>query len=203
MIERQPPPTELEPLPVAILNSLPEGVWFADLQGIIRFWSKRAEAITGFPVNDVVGKPFDSVLSYCGETGEPVSMAPMRATPGDGEQHAHLFLLHKMGHRVAVEVQTATVRSAAGVVIGALEILYESKEGAALTTRGRVLDQHGLWDGKSESSSKEYMLEQLKLRLDQFQRNAIPTGALVIHVDHLGIKTGIWVTRRGTRYWRW
>ncbi len=40
-------PPEFEPLPVALLDSLPEGVWFADRQGIIRFWSKRGRGDYG------------------------------------------------------------------------------------------------------------------------------------------------------------
>ena len=115
-------PLEFEPLHLALLDSLPDGVWFADRQGIVRFWSKRAEAITGFAANEALGAPFRDILSYCGETGEPAASVPLRETLDDQlERRARMFLLHKQGHRIAVEVRTMPVRSATGEVIGARE----------------------------------------------------------------------------------
>ena len=178
---------EFEPLHLALLDSLPDGVWFADRQGIIRFWSKRAEEISGFTVNEVLGAPFGDILSYCGETGEPAGMAPLRETLGDQvERQAHVFLRHKQGHRIAVEVHTMPVRSVTGEVMGAREILRERKDIPALARRGRVLDQYGLWDAKIESASQEFMRKQLESRLEHFQWDGIGTGALLIAIDRLG-----------------
>jgi PAS domain S-box-containing protein/diguanylate cyclase (GGDEF)-like protein len=185
--ELEPLPLEFEPLHLALLDSLPNGVWFADRQGIIRFWSKRAEAITGFTANEVLGAPFHDILSYCGETGQPAAGVPLRETLEDKlERHAHMFLLHKQGHRIAVEVRTMPVRSATGEMIGASEIIGESKDVAALVRRGRALNQHGLWDEKIESASQEYMQKQLELRLEHFREDGIAAGALLIEIDHLG-----------------
>jgi len=180
-------PLEFEPLHLALLDSLPDGVWFADRQGIVRFWSKRAEAITGFAANEVLGAPFRDILSYCGETGAPAASVPLRETLDDQlERRARMFLLHKQGHRIAVEVRTMPVRSATGEVIGAREVLRESKDIPALVRRGRVLNQHGLWDEKIESASQEYMRKQLELRLEHFQEDGITAGTLLIAIDHLG-----------------
>jgi PAS domain S-box-containing protein/diguanylate cyclase (GGDEF)-like protein len=174
-------------LHLELLDSLPDGVWFADRQGIVRFWSKRAEAITGFSANEVLGAPFGEILSYCGETGAPAISVPLRETLDDTlERHAHMFLLHKQGHRVAVELQTTPVRSATGEMIGAREVLRESKDISSLVRRGRVLNQYGLWDAKIESASQEYMSMQLELRLEHFRKDGIPAGALLIAIDQLG-----------------
>lgn len=179
--------TEFEPLPVALIDSLPEGVWFADQQGIIKFWSKRAEAITGFAANEVLGARFREIFSYCDLTGEPVEASPLEKTLEDEkERHAHMFLLHKQGHRIAVEVQTTLLRSATGELLGARELLRESKDKIALVRRGKMLDQYGLWDAKIESASKEYMQNQLEMRLDHFREDGVGTGALMIDIDHLG-----------------
>jgi PAS domain S-box-containing protein/diguanylate cyclase (GGDEF)-like protein len=178
---------ELEPLQAALIDSLPEGVWFADRQGIVRFWSKRAEAITGFAATEVLGARFRDLLSYCDLSGAPSERTPLEKTIEDEhERHASMFFLHKQGHRIAVEVQTMPLRSATGEVLGAREILRESKDKPALIRRGKVLDQYGLWDAKIENASKEYMLNQLELRLDHFREDGIGTGALLIDVDHLG-----------------
>src|ERR1700722_6616625 len=180
-------PLEFGPLHLELLDSLPDGVWFADRQGIVRFWSKRAKAITGFSANEVLGAPFGEILSYCGETGAPASSVPLRETLDDTlERHAHMFLLHKHGHRIAVEVQTMPVRSATGELIGAREVLRESKNIASLVRRGQVLNQYGLWDAKIESASQEYMAMQLDVRLEHFRKDAIPAGALLIAIDQLG-----------------
>jgi PAS domain S-box-containing protein/diguanylate cyclase (GGDEF)-like protein len=178
---------EFEPLHAVLLDSLPDGVWFADQQGVIRFWSKRAESITGFTANEVLGVPFGDILSYCDETGGSVPLALLGQTLQDErERRAPMFFLHKQGHRIAVEVQTTPVRSSTGEVIGAREILRESKDKPALLRRGRVLHQYGLWDEKIESASQEYMRNQLDIRLDHFREDGIATGALLIDIDHLG-----------------
>src|ERR1700685_910114 len=122
----EPEPLEFGPLHLELLDSLPYGVWFADRQGIVRFWSKRAEAITGFSANEVLGAPCGEVLSYCGETGAPETGVPLRETLDDSlGRHAHMFLLHKDGHRIAVEVETMPVRSETGEMLGAREVLRE------------------------------------------------------------------------------
>lgn len=183
----EPDPLEFGALHLELLDSLPDGVWFADRQGIVRFWSKRAEAITGFSANEVLGAPFGEILSYCGETGAPATSVPLRETLDDKlERHAHMFLLHKHGHRIAVELQTMPVRSETGEIIGAREVLRESKDIASLVRRGRVLNQYGLWDAQIESASQEYMSMQLELRLEHFRKDGIPAGALLIAIDKLG-----------------
>jgi diguanylate cyclase (GGDEF)-like protein/PAS domain S-box-containing protein len=178
---------EFEPLSIALLDSLPEGVWFADQRGVIRFWSKRAQAITGFAATEVLGTPFRETLSYCNERGEAIAPTPLEETLADErERRAHMFLLHKQGHRIALEVQSSVVRSASGEVIGAREILRESENKTASLRRGRALDRYGLWDGKIDSASREYMLNQLETRLDHFREDGIATGTLLIDIDHLG-----------------
>jgi diguanylate cyclase (GGDEF)-like protein/PAS domain S-box-containing protein len=183
----EPEGLEFAPLHLELLDSLPDGVWFADRQGTVRFWSKRAEAITGFSSNEVLGAPCGEILSYCGETGTPAPIVPLRETLDDTlERHSHMFVLHKHGHRIAVELQTMPVRSETGEIIGAREVLRESKDIAGLARRGRVLSQYGLWDDKIESASQEYMSMQLELRLEHFRKDGIPAGALLIAIDHLG-----------------
>jgi len=179
--------TDFEPLSVALIDSLPEGVWFANRQGIIKFWSKRAEAITGFAANEVLGVRFREIFSYCDLSGEPADASPIEKTLEDEkERHAHMFLLHKQGHRIAVEIQTTPLKSLTGELLGARELLRESKDKPALVRRGKVLDQYGLWDAKIESASKEYMQNQLEMRLDHFREDGVGTGALLIDIDHLG-----------------
>jgi len=177
---------ELEALHVALLDTLPEGVWFADRDGFVRFWSKRSEEITGFSANDLMGARFSDILSYCDETGVPIAVAPLAQTLEDeSERRAPVFFLHKQGHRIAVEVQTMPVRSPAGEVIGGREILRESRDKTSLLHRGQALNTHGLWDAKIESASREYMQNQLEMRLEHFRQDGIATGALLIDIDHL------------------
>lgn len=165
---------------------MPDGVWFADRQGIIRFWNKSAEAITGFTGSEVLGAPFRDILSYCGETGVPADIMPLRETLDQKvERHAQMFLRHKQGHRIAVELETMPVRSATGEMIGAREIIRESRDIPALVRRRRMLEQHGLWDSKIESASEEYMRKQLEVRLEHFHADNIATGAILIQIDNM------------------
>ena len=39
-----------------VLESFHEGVYFVDLDRVITFWNKGAEAIAGYTASDIVGK---------------------------------------------------------------------------------------------------------------------------------------------------
>ena len=47
---------ETESLYLDIINNLRDGIYFVDTNRTILFWSKGAEAITGYPSEELVGK---------------------------------------------------------------------------------------------------------------------------------------------------
>jgi PAS domain S-box-containing protein len=116
-----------------IVDSLSEGIYVCDLERRIRYWSKSAERITGWPAEDVVGRQcFDNVLCHvdkdghllCGEEYCPLHRAMVT---GVGTPHALLvYAQGKDGGRIPMHVSTAPLRDAAGEVIGGVETFRDA-----------------------------------------------------------------------------
>ncbi len=44
-----------------ILEHVPEGVCFVSLEGIVQYWNKAAESLTGYPAADIVGRKYSEL----------------------------------------------------------------------------------------------------------------------------------------------
>jgi PAS domain S-box-containing protein len=93
----------------ATLDCLPLGVYILDRERRVRFWNRAAEQVTGFLAQDIVGQTCSGPLEHCDQQGHVLcgERCPALTAMRTGEpQQAHVFSLHKQGHRVAVRVRT-------------------------------------------------------------------------------------------------
>jgi PAS domain S-box-containing protein len=118
----------------SVLESLPVGVYFLDRERRVRFWNRGAEQITGYLAQEVMGKPCRGPLQHCDQQGRVLcaERCPVSATFLDGHpQQAFVFVLHKQGHRVGVQVRTLPLVDAhdytAGVAVTFEEALADSR----------------------------------------------------------------------------
>jgi PAS domain S-box-containing protein len=64
-----------------VLATVGDGVFLVDGRGVVRLWNPAAEAITGLPEADVVGRPASEAISGWAAVAARV---PLTATPGSG-----------------------------------------------------------------------------------------------------------------------
>jgi sigma-B regulation protein RsbU (phosphoserine phosphatase) len=114
--------------PQAILDAMNVGVYVCDRNRKIAFWSKMAEAITGWRAEDVMGHSCrDNILNHIDKDGRPLcgeESCPLYRTMVTGvEAHVPIivFARHKDGRRIPMQVNVAPLRNAAGEVIGGVE----------------------------------------------------------------------------------
>lgn len=113
----------------ALLGSIDEGVIAADLQGRVTYLNPQAEYLTGWRIEEALGKPADAILQLSSQVGDkPVESRIVRA----GELDAHLprerFLLrNRRAQEIPVEESSAPLRRDEELV-GAFSVIRDLSE---------------------------------------------------------------------------
>jgi len=110
-----------------LVEELPVGIYIVDREGLIRFWNRGAEHLTGHLGHDVVGHLLEDAVQACDRRGNslsgercPVMMTIRQRKP----QRCTAFYLHKNGHRTAVRICTRPILEY-GDAIGGATVLFE------------------------------------------------------------------------------
>ena len=120
-----------------ILNHLNVGVYVTDTDRRIVFWNRRAEQITGFRAQEVVGHRCSANIlrhrdkmghSLCASDLCPLYRSIVRRTPS--ESPILVYAMSKEGRNLALSVSTAPLIAEDGQVIGGVEVFQD--EGAAI-----------------------------------------------------------------------
>ena len=173
------------------LESLPTGVYLVDRDRRILLWSKGAEELTGYLAQEVVGRCCrDDLLVHCDAKGVCLCghACPLQETMHDGRpRSADLFLRHKSGRRVAVNVRAVPLHDEHGLIIGAVEwfdrrpkLLIAGPGGCESEPGGAVDELTGLPD-------RRRMEERLGVFLRIYGHSGIPFGVLSIAVPSLDL----------------
>lgn len=116
-----------------IIDSANEGMYVTDVDRRFLVWNEAASKISGYKKNEIIGHfCFDNVLSHSGRDGEELchGRCPLQASIEEGAPRGPVivYLRHKSGKRIAVEVKTAPVRNDEGIVIGGVEVFQDVTE---------------------------------------------------------------------------
>ncbi len=110
-----------------IIDLLSDGVYVADRDRRIVYWSKSAERITGWSAAEIVGRCcYAGVLCHVDKDGHmlcsgeycPLSRAMVT---GSDSLHPLIYVQCKDGRRIPTQAQVAPIRNAEGEVIGGVE----------------------------------------------------------------------------------
>jgi diguanylate cyclase (GGDEF)-like protein len=151
------------------LDSLPEGVALLGAEGEVAFWSRTAEAITGFASAELGTIPAEL---------EPLLLDA--ALPEEMEQEPHpqrgalLPLRHKLGHEVKVIARIHPLHDKLGGRIGTAIGFHPAESLDALP--------HGEVSEDAEASQAE-LGDRLAVEFEDFAQGGLPFGVLWIGVD--------------------
>jgi PAS domain S-box-containing protein len=113
----------------AIVEQAPNGIIFADREGLIRVWNQGAETIFGHPAAEVLGKSLDVIIperlrrahwegfTKAIETGHTKFGGRVMTTRSN----------HKDGSKLYVDMSFGLVRDRDGQVAGALAIVMQTR----------------------------------------------------------------------------
>lgn len=172
-----------------ILESLPVGLCVVDTQNKIIFWSDGAERITGHTRREVVGHPCVAEGSlHCGaaDCAFCTQESPLvRALKTSHPAEATVYLHHKSGHEVLVQIRAVVVRNTRGSVIGALETFQEVQQTVSPDHRDESLHLLGCVDEPTGVASHVIMRAHLRETLGTFAELQVPFGLLLFQLEEL------------------
>jgi diguanylate cyclase (GGDEF)-like protein/PAS domain S-box-containing protein len=170
-----------------VVDGLPDGIYFTDRDRRIIYWNRAAEAISGYTAREVLGKRCsDNFLMHVDESGCQLCEGdcPLSHTLAEGLPHrADVYLHHKSGHRVPVEVRVRPIWGGNGEVVGAMEIFNDNSRQKALRERAKELARFAFLDPASQVGNRSYLEQQLSQHLDQFSTFGAPFGIVLADLD--------------------
>jgi PAS domain S-box-containing protein len=117
---------------VRVLNYLNAGVYVTDKERRIMLWNRKAEEITGYRAEEVVGTAcHDEVLNHITKDGVrlcPGELCPLHRSIETGvasEKPVLVYARKRDGKRVAVSVSVAPLHDDSGNIIGGIEIFHD------------------------------------------------------------------------------
>jgi PAS domain S-box-containing protein len=108
----------------ALVEHLADALIFADREGLIRVWNAGAEAVFGYPADEVLGRRLDLII--------PERLRPAHWTAFDaavetgrmkyGRDSMTTRSMHRDGSDLYVDLSFALVRDEAGEVLGSVAV---------------------------------------------------------------------------------
>lgn len=169
-----------------MLDNIYEGIYFVDPDRKITFWNKGAEAITGFTADEMIGSHcYDNKLNHVDDFGNKLCFngCPLHATIQDGQDRsAHLYLHHKEGHRVPIQVRTTPIVED-GLVIGAVEMFIPQTEEFYTHYELDDLREIALRDQLTKLSNRKSIEERLEAEIKVWRNKANAFALAFIDID--------------------
>ena len=171
-----------------VLDHVPIGIYMTDRERKIIFWNKAAEVITGYTKDEVIGSfCSQNILMHIDELGKNLckGACPLARALSDGtSQEQEVFLHHRDGHRVSVNVHVFPLKDQEGKITGAAEIFTNTNPITDMQSRIRKLEKVAMLDPLSNLPNRLHMESELKLRFNEFLRYGQSFGVLFLDIDH-------------------
>ena len=170
-----------------LVEHLDEGVYLVDTDRLITHWNPGAERISGYSAGEVIGHHcFANLLRHVDDEGTQLCFkgCPLKKTLDDGEdRESVVYLHHKDGRRIPVNVRSAAIRDGDGRIIGALEVFREASEGVDALSRLTAPERLRLVDAVTGVANRRYSNMALEARLLEFERYDWPFALIFVDID--------------------
>jgi len=162
-------------------------VYFVDRDRQITYWNKGAERITGYPAVEVVGsRCYDNILMHVDSHGTLLCKdhCPLAATLQDGsERTADVYLRHKDGHRVSVNIRITPLKDEHGEIVGAVEVFTDNSLKLSAIARMEAFEKLAYLDPLTGTANRRFAEITLHARYEEFKRYGWPFGLIFIDID--------------------
>lgn len=171
-----------------LLENLFEGLYFVDADRTIIRWNKAAEKLTGFTSAEMLGKHCsDNLLNHVDENGRQLCIGhcPLVKVMNEGlPLQQDVFLHHKNGHRLPVQVRAHPLCNSDGTVVGAAELFTDLSESSGVMQQMEDLKRQALTDSLTGLPNRACLEGELERCLDEYKRYGWNIGLLFLDVDH-------------------
>lgn len=171
----------------SLLDNLYDGVYFLDLDRRIVYWNNGAERITGYPAGEVLERRCsDNILMHADVEGRtlcegccPAARAMEQGLPIEAE----VFLHHRDGHRIPVQVRISPIRDESGLVVGAVEVFSDNSEKLASLSLIEDLQEKAFQDPLTGLPNRRFLEKFICSRLDEMTRYGWTFGLVFLDID--------------------
>jgi len=121
----------------AIIQGMVNGLFVVDRQGKIVLFNKAAEIMSGYRMEDAIGKHYSKVMTFISENNKTSASASIEASLATGEIRTvttRATLVNRSGNEIPVENSVAPLVGSEGEVFGCVVIFQDS-------TREHEIDQ--------------------------------------------------------------
>lgn len=171
-----------------VLDSTHDGVVVVDRERRVTYWNDSAEKLSGLAVRDALGKYcFDSLLELVDEAGKPLSKngSLLGRALLDGEvSESDLYLRHKTGHQVPINLRVLPLRNSSGAIVGAVEIFNDCTAKTEAEKRAAELESLAFRDSLTNLPNRRYLELKVTQALQDFRQLSRMYGLLVLDLDH-------------------
>jgi PAS domain S-box-containing protein len=116
-----------------IVEQAPDGIIFADREGVVQVWNDAAADLFGYLPDEAVGRTLDVIIPehLRRDHWEGFGKAVASGHTKHGRRALKTRATHKAGHKVYVSLAFSVVKDREGKVIGAMATAREFVEGHA------------------------------------------------------------------------
>jgi diguanylate cyclase (GGDEF)-like protein/PAS domain S-box-containing protein len=170
-----------------LLRQMSDGVYFVDTKRKILYWNEGATRLTGYQPEEVVGRYCqDNILCHIDGTGKKLCSegCPLSACMGDGiENSADIFLRHKQGRRVPVNVRVQPIRNADGTIIGAVEIFSDNTALHEERRKADAMERLAFLDPVTQLPNRRFLEMSVRTAMVEYQTHGDPFGILIFDLN--------------------
>ncbi len=170
-----------------LLDQMSDGVYFVDQERRILYWNEGARRLTGYTAEELLGRHCeDDVLCHIDSAGTRLCQegCPLSASMQDGGMHqASVFLRHKQGRRVPVNVRVQPLRDAHGAVVGAIEIFSDDSAQNDARRRAEAMKRMAFFDHLTQMPNRRFLEMAIQTAQSEFEVHHDPFGVLMIDLD--------------------
>lgn len=172
---------------IKFLNDLFDGVYIVDTDRKILFWNESAEKITGYSATEVLGKSCsDNLLRHVTTLGTPLceNGCPLNETIADGVSRSiDVYLHHKLGHRVPVQVRSSPIHDQNGVICGAVEIFTDNSRHENMFRKFKDMQRSLYQDVLTGIGNRKFADIRMAELMGAFIRQKQVFGVLFVDID--------------------
>jgi len=171
-----------------LLDQLHDAVHFVDTRRVILYWNEAAERLTGYSSSEVIGRHcFDGLLDHvdrfgCSRCHRDCPLA--QSMEQDRPVHERLFLRHKDGRRISVDVRIMPVRKDDGTVIGGVEVFCDATPSVVVESAFRQIREAADRDPLTGLANRRYLDRMLAHYLEKLDRSGEPLSLIMSDLDH-------------------
>lgn len=170
-----------------LMDRLYEGAYIVNRDRRIAYWNQGAQRLSGYSADEVIGKGcFEGLMGHiddCGKAlcGEGCSLS--RAMQDGHPKEARVYLRHKNGYRVPVNVRVLPLLNSNGEVDGAMEVFSEVMATVAPDNRVAELENMAFRDSLTNLPNRRYLELKVTQAIEDYRQFARQYGLLLFDLD--------------------